>query len=126
PRRDLRPSTAAWLALTGLGAVFLLVTLFTTANYALWAGAAGVTLILLGYGWIVWLTSLRDPGRAVVCAVPPLTFYYLVQWKYAKLRPLWFVATGALLVALAALAPHVAPRTRALAGAGRSPAPPPP
>ncbi|QJW94752.1 hypothetical protein FTUN_2275 [Frigoriglobus tundricola] len=48
--------------------------------------------------------------------VPPLTLLYLAQYKYAKLRPLRFVATGAVLAALAAVAPGAA---RQRAGADR-------
>lgn len=119
PRRDLRPSTAVWLVLSGVAAMFFLATLVSAANYSWWVGALGVVQILLGYGWIVWLTSQRNPQRGVACAVPPITLYFLAQWKYAKLRPMRFVVTGVALLGLALLTPSIAPRTRELVGTGK-------
>ena len=124
PRRDLRPSTAAWLFLTGLGIAFLLVSLFTAADYCLLAAVLGVLQIAIGYSWIVSLTSQRDPQRGLACALPPVTLYYLGQWKYAKYRPLRFVVTGAAVAAFALLAPQLTPLTRAWAGSVPPPAPP--
>ncbi|HEV3436168.1 MAG TPA: hypothetical protein VG122_02345 [Gemmata sp.] len=118
PRRDLRLSTAGWLVLTGLGVALLLVSLFASANYAEGTVGLGIVQILIGYGWIIWLTSHRDPKRGIVCAVPPMTFYYLGQWRYAKYRPLRFVVTGAALAGLALLAPYIIPVTRGWIGSG--------
>lgn len=118
PRRDLRPSTAIWMLLTGLGVAFLLVSLFAGLDYR-WAGlAVGALQIVLGYAWIVRLTHLRDPKRGLLCAIPFLTPYYLSQSKYAKLRPLRFVLTGAALAGLAAAAPALATLTRPLVQKG--------
>jgi hypothetical protein len=114
PRRDLRPSTAAWMLLTGLGVALVFVALFSSPVYRWVLLVVGALQIGLGYGWIVRLTHLRDPHRGVLCAIPPLTFVYLVQHKYAKLRPLRFVATGTVLVVLAVLTPVLAPHTLAL------------
>lgn len=114
PRRDLRPSTAAWMLLTGLGIALVLVALFTDTGYRWAALAVGAVQIVLGYVWIVRLTHMRDPNRGAMCAVPPLTLYYLGQYKYAKLRPLRFVATGAAILGLALLVPGIAPHTQAL------------
>jgi len=113
PRRDLRPSTAAWLLLTGFGVALVLVGLFTEAN-SRWAVAVGAIQIAVGYAWIVRLTHLRDPRRGALCAVPPFTLIYLVQYKYARFRPLRFVATGAAIAALAVLTPALTPHARAL------------
>ena len=102
------------MLLTGFGAALALVALFTDTDYRWAALAAGAIQIAVGYGWIVRLTYLRDPQRGALCAVPPLTLIYLVQHKYAKLRPLRFIATGAVIVALAALTPILAPHTQSL------------
>ncbi len=118
PRRDLRLSTAGWLVLTGLGVALLLVSLFASVNYAEGAIGLGIVQILIGYGWIIWLTSHRDPKRGIFCAVPPMTFYYLGQWRYAKYRPLRFVVTGAALAGLALLTPYIIPVTRGWTGSG--------
>jgi hypothetical protein len=109
PRRDLRPSTAAWLLLTGIGVVLVLLALFSDLGYRWAALAVGVLQSCVGYLWIVRLTYLRDRSRGMLCAVPPLTLVYLLQFKYAKLRPLRFLATGAVVAALAAAAPLLAP-----------------
>jgi hypothetical protein len=110
-RRDLRPSTALWLLLTGVGIALALVALFLDAEYRAGVFAVAAAQVLAGYVWIVRLTAMRDTSRGWACAIPPLTFGYLAQFKYAKLRPLRFVVTGALLAALGfavpALAPHL-------------------
>lgn len=125
PRRDLRPSTAVWMLLTGLGVAFLLVSLFAGLDYR-WAGlAVGALQIVLGYAWIVRLTHLRDPKRGLLCAIPVVAPYYLIQSKYAKLRPLRFVLTGAALAGLAAAAPALATLTRPLVQKGEPKTPVP-
>lgn len=110
-RRDLRPSTAIWLLLTGIGIALALVALFLDAQYRTAVFVVAAVQVLAGYAWIVRMCAQRDTARGWACAVPPLTFGYLVQYKYAKLRPLRFVVTGALLalvgVAVPALAPHL-------------------
>jgi len=118
PRRDLRPSTAAWMLLTGLGVALLLFAVFNDPGYRWAALTAGAVQIVCGYAWIVRLTHLRDPQRGLLCAIPPLTLFYLAQHKYAKFRPLRFVATGAVLAGLAAAAPALHARARDLIGAG--------
>jgi hypothetical protein len=112
PRRDLRLSTAGWLVLTGIGVALLLGSLFTSSDYTNTIIALGIVEIVIGYGWIVWLTSHRDISRGLVCLLPPVALYYLGQWKYAKFRPLRFVVSGTLLAALALLSPLVSPTTR--------------
>ncbi|HEY1191777.1 MAG TPA: HEAT repeat domain-containing protein [Gemmata sp.] len=125
PRRDLRPSTAVWMLLTGLGVAFVLVSLFGGLDYR-WTGlAVGVVQIVIGYAWIVRLTHLRDPKRGLLCAVPFITPFYLSQPKYAKLRPLRFVLTGAALAGLAVAAPALASLTRPLVQPSAPKAPPP-
>jgi hypothetical protein len=54
--------------------------------------------------------------------IPPLTFYYLAQYKYAKFRPARFVATGLTLVALALVSPSLFNSTRGLMGNAEAPA----
>lgn len=124
PRRDLRPSTAAWMLLTAIGVTLTALALFTDAWYRWPLLAVGVVQAVIGYVWIVRLTRFRDPARGVLCAIPPLTIYYLGQYKYAKLRPLRFVLTGAALIALAGATPALIPHTRKLVG-GDAVAPPP-
>lgn len=118
PKRDLRLSTAGWLVLTGLGIALLLSTLFTSANYRNTVIMVGFAEVLIGYGWIIFLTSHRDPKRGIACAVPPVTFYYLFQWKYARLRPLRFCITGVALIGLAWLSTQARPITRQWVGSG--------
>ncbi len=114
PRRDLRPSTAVWMLLTGVGVAFVLVALFSDLNYRWAALSVGAAQVVFGYAWIVRLTYLRNPVRGVVCATPPATFYYLAQHKYARFRPLRFVLTGSVLVGLAGTAPRLAELARPL------------
>jgi hypothetical protein len=123
PRRDLRPSTAAWMLLTAAGVVLVVLALFTDTGYRWPLFAVGAVQVVLGYVWIVRLTRFRDPARGVLCAIPPLTVFYLAQYKYAKFRPVRFVLTGAALVAVAGAVPALAPHTRKLVS--RNDAPPP-
>lgn len=118
PRRDIRLSTAGWLVLTGLGIALLLMSLFSDVNYADWTIGVGIVEVLLGYGWIVWLTAHRDPKRGILCALPPITFYYLGQWRYAKYRPLRFMVTGCVLLGLALFSSYAIPITRGWVGSG--------
>ncbi|VTR90869.1 hypothetical protein : [Gemmata massiliana] len=114
PRRDLRPSTAAWMLLTGAGVACVLVALFGDADLRWAALAIGATQILIGYVWIVRMTHARDPQRGLLCAIPPVTLFYLMQHKYARLRPLRFVLTGAVLAGLSAAVPALANLTQPL------------
>lgn len=125
PRRDLRPSTAIWMLLTGVGVAFFLVSLFSGSNYQWIVLGAGALQIILGYAWIVRLTHLRESRRGLLCAIPIITPYYLTQHKYARLRPLRFVLTGAALVALAFAVPSLMGLTRPLAPKAEPKAPPP-
>ncbi|MDY3559461.1 hypothetical protein R5W23_000454 [Gemmata sp. JC673] len=114
PRRDLRPSTALWMLLTGLGVAFFFAALFTGAANRWVVLVAGALQIALGYAWIVRLTAMRSPLRGRLCAIPVVTPYYLFQQKYAKLRPLRFVLTGCVLVVLSFAVPAVADLTTPL------------
>lgn len=116
PPRDLHPSTAVWLFLTAVAAALVFATLFTPANLLPWVFVIAGVQALLGYAWILSLTAGRDAKRGLACAVPPVTLYYLSQRKYAKFRPLRFVATGVLIAATAVVAQRVAWRTRAWVG----------
>ncbi len=118
PRRDLSLSTALWLLATGVAAGLLVVTLFTPQDLATAALLIGLAEVLAGYVWIIWLAAQRDWARGVFAAVPPLTFWYLGQWKYARLRPLRFVLTGVVVVGVALASGVVLPRTRSWVGAG--------
>ena len=111
-RRDLRPSTAAWLVLSGFGFALLLAALVNNMAYRWFALAIGIAQVIGGYVWIIRLRYRQNPRRAILCAVPPLTFVYLAQYKYARLRPLGFVLTGACIVFLAVIAPILALHAR--------------
>jgi hypothetical protein len=80
----------------------------------------GVVQVVVGYVWIIVLTTRRDSQRGLLCAFPPVTLYYLGLWKYAKLRPLRFVATGAIIAAIAYYVPDIQPTTRAWVSSGPS------
>jgi hypothetical protein len=103
PRRDLRPSTALWILATGAGLLLLFLTLLVDPRYLAGVLFVGVAQQVVGYAWIVYLAGARDARRGLLCAVPPATFYFLFQYKYAKWRPLRFYATGVLLTLPAAL-----------------------
>lgn len=122
-RRDLRPSTALWLLLTGVGVALALVALFLDAEYRTAVFAVAAVQVLAGYVWIVRLTAMRETARGWACAVPPLTLVYLAQYKYARLRPLRFVTTGALLALLGFAVPALAPHLRGAFARPEVPAP---
>jgi hypothetical protein len=114
PRRDLRLSTAAWMFLTSVALVFALLALVADVRYRVPVLAVGAAQVAAGYVWIVLLTGQRDRKRGLLCATTPLLFAHLVEYKYAKLRPLRFFATGGLLAALALTVPSLAPHTQAV------------
>jgi multisubunit Na+/H+ antiporter MnhB subunit len=116
PRRDLNLSTALWLLATGIGAGLLLVTLFTPRDLGVYALLVGAAEVVAGYVWIVWLAARRDWVRGVLAAVPPLTAWYLGQWKYARFRPLRFALSGVVVAGLALVAGAAQPYTRAWVG----------
>lgn len=117
PPRDLYPSTAFWLLFTGIAIGLLGLTLFSTADHLKWVGFIGAGEMAAGYLWIIWLVFRRQPSSAALCALPPVTVWYLTRRRYRHYRPLRFVLTGAVLVALAGLAPYALSRTRDFAGA---------
>jgi hypothetical protein len=125
PPRDLKPSTALWLVATGLALALLLLALVTPGDYLRAAGIIGAIELLVGYVWIVWLTFRREPRRGLLCAIPPLTARYLLEKKYAKYRPLRFVATGLVLLTLAGIGGLAQSRTRGWVGV-HEPGPPVP
>lgn len=117
PPRDLNPSTALWLVATGIALALLILTLVTANTFAPAVFLFGLAEVAAGYIWVVWLAFRRDWQRGVACAVPPVTLWYLTRHKYARYRPLRFVVTGVVLVALAGAAGFALPHTRAWAGA---------
>ncbi|HEY2909988.1 MAG TPA: HEAT repeat domain-containing protein [Gemmataceae bacterium] len=120
PPRDLKPSTALWVLATGIGVALFAASLATSRNFAEVVRAIGLAELLGGYAWITYLAYRRDPQRGIACAIPPLTFIYLRDRRYAKYRPLRFVVGGAALIGLAFLVPLVQPHTRQWAGVGDS------
>ena len=117
PPRDLYPSTAFWMLMTGVAIILLALTLFKPVDHLKWVAYIGVAEIAIGYVWIVTLAFRRDPTSALKCAIPPFTFMYLIKKRYRRLRPLRFVATGAVLISLTFLAPRVMSETRRMSGA---------
>ena len=105
PPRDLKPSTAVWILTTGIGVALLLGTLLSSNNFVETVIAIGVAQIIAGYAWVTAIAFRRDAQRGIACAVPPVTFWYLFNAKYAKFRPLRFMISGAVLIALAFLGP---------------------
>jgi hypothetical protein len=123
PPRDLKPSTAVWILTTGLAVAFAAGTLFTHNNFTQAVIVIGAAQILAGYAWITTLAFRRDVRRGIACAVPPVTFVYLTNWKYAKYRPLRFVISGALVLGLGLLIPKLTTQTRTWAGTGETQTP---
>ncbi|MDB5308855.1 MAG: hypothetical protein JWO38_3057 [Gemmataceae bacterium] len=122
PPRDLKPSTALWILATGVAIALLLLTLISANDFSDVVLYIGAGQIAAGYLWVVSLAFRRDWQRGLVCAIPPITLWYLAQWKYAKYRPLRSVATGAVLMGIAATATYVLPHTRSWAGVNDDPA----
>jgi len=123
PPRDLKPSTAVWILTTAVALGLLAATLTTTNNFLPLVIAIGAAQALAGYAWVTTLAFRRDVRRGLACALPPITFVYLGNWKYAKYRPLRFVLSGGVILGMALLAPRVQSQTRSWAGAGDNPQP---
>ncbi len=83
PPRDLKPSTAVWILTTGLALALLTASLISSNNFIEAALAIGAAQALAGYAWVTALAFRRDLRRGIACALPPLTFVYLTNWKYA-------------------------------------------
>jgi len=118
PPRDLKPSTVVWILTTGLAITLSLASLFSNGNFAQFIVAIGAAQALAGYAWVTTLAFRRDVRRGLACAVPPITFHYLTNWKYARYRPLRFVISGGLILGLGLLIPRVQTQTRSWAGVG--------
>jgi hypothetical protein len=125
PYRDLKPSTAVWLLATGAAAALLLATLLTTNDFARAAAYLGAAQVLGGYAWVVALAFRRGRQSGLLCALPPVTLWCLTGRRYARYRPLRFVVTGVVLIALAGSAGLATPHTRDWVGAAPSPPPAP-
>ena len=120
PPRDLKPSTAVWILSTGLALALLTATLVSSNNFIEAVLTIGAAQVLAGYAWVTALAFSRDVRRGIACAVPPITLWYLTNWKYAKYRPLRFVVSGAAVFGLALLAPKLQSQTRSWAGVSDS------
>jgi hypothetical protein len=118
PPRDLKPSTALWILTTGLGAALLAISLLSSSDFMQAVFAVGAGQVIAGYAWVTIIAFRRDIQRGVVCAVPPLTFLFLANWKYARYRPLRLVLSGTVFIGLTLIAPLVQARLRSWAGAG--------
>jgi hypothetical protein len=121
PPRDLKPSTAAWILTTGIAVALFAATLLSSNNFTQTVFVIGAAQIIAGYAWVTMLAFRRDLQRGIACALPPITFYYLTNWKYAKYRPLRFVISGAAVLGLALLAPLAQSRTRSWVGVSDAP-----
>jgi hypothetical protein len=117
PPRDLKPSTAVWFLTIGLALVLLGLTLGTSNNFANLVMLVGCAQALAGYCWVTLIAFRRDIRRGVLCAIPPITFAFLTNWKYARYRPLRFVVSGLVIAFLGLLAPKMQGQTRAWVGA---------
>lgn len=119
PRRpgDLHPATALWLLLAGAGVALLGLTLLTPADLANPAVYLGAGLVEVGYLWAVWRAFRRSPARGLLCAVPPLTLWFLLRRSAGDRGPLRYVLAGAAVAGLGWVAPSLAPTTRAWVGA---------
>lgn len=117
PAGDLRPATAAWLLLVGVGMVLLGLTLVTAADFGDPVVYLGAVLVEVGYLWAVWRALRRSPVRGLACAVPPLTLWFLRPRAAGDSQPLRYVAAGAVLAGLGWVVPSAAPTTRAWVGA---------
>lgn len=114
PPRDLSPATALWLIATGVAVALLVLTLFGPTDFGRAVAFIGLGEIVAGYAWVVWIAARRDWQRGLLCAIPPATIWFLTRRKYARYRPLRFVATGAILIIAAWAAGYARPHTRGL------------
>lgn len=119
PRRpgDLHPATALWLLLAGAGVALLGLTLLTPADLANPAVYLGAGLVEAGYLWAVWRAFRRSPVRGLLCAVPPLTLWFLLRRAAGDRGPLRYVLAGAAVAGLGWVVPSLAPTSRAWVGA---------
>src|SRR5262249_50761429 len=119
PPRDIRPSTAVWLLATGIAVALLILALLTSNAFlpavACLPGAVGIGRgeVGIGCGWVAWIAGQRDWRRGLLAILPPANVWFLTRRRYAKYRPLWFVITGALLLAAAFASGYALPHTRA-------------
>ena len=120
PPRDLNPSTAVWILTTGIGIALIVATLFTMNAFTQLIIVIGAAQALAGYAWVTTMAFRRDVRRGLACAVPPITFWYLANWKFARYRPLRFVITGAIILGCGLLIPKVQSQTRSWTGAGEN------
>ncbi len=108
PPSDLRISTGAWLLLSAAAGLLWLVGVTYEPELLPFVAVIGALEASFGYLWAAYLAGRRDWVRGVVTLIPPVTVWRLFRpFGDQGFRPLRFVATGLLLLALYAIGPVV-------------------
>lgn len=101
PTPDLRLSTAVWVALTAAGLVFWCSTVIYQGGPLHYVTALAVIQLTIGIGWMAYVDGRRHWARGFLTLIPPVAIYRLIRgYGPDHNRPLRFVLSGLLLLAL--------------------------
>ena len=101
PPADLNLSTGGWLLMSVVGAFTWLVAIFSDERLLPFVAVLGTFLLAFGYFWAAYLAGLHNWVRGVVTLLPPVALWRICRpFGDNGYRPLRFVLTGALFLAL--------------------------
>jgi hypothetical protein len=110
PAADFKLSTALWIGLTALGVVLWLATVIYQSGPLHWVSAIAVVLLSIGIGWVAYMAGRQNVLTGLVTLLPPVAIFRLFNGDGRdNHRPLRFVLSGLLLLALV----YVNPMARA-------------
>ena len=101
PPADLNLSTGGWLLMSVVGGFTWLVAIFSDERLLPFVAVLGTFLLAFGYFWAAYLAGLHNWVRGVVTLLPPVALWRIcLPFGDNGYRPLRFVLTGALFLAL--------------------------
>jgi hypothetical protein len=101
PAADFKLSTAIWVILTGVGIVLWLATVIYQTGPLHYVTALAVVLLSIGFGWVAYLAVRQSRFMGVVTLLPPVAIFRLFNGDGRdNHRPLRYVLSGLLLLAL--------------------------
>ena len=101
PPADLNLSTGGWLLMSVVGVFTWLVAIFSDERLLPFVAVLGTFLLAFGYFWAAYLAGLHNWVRGVVTLLPPVALWRIcLPFGDNGYRPLRFVLTGALFLAL--------------------------
>ena len=101
PAADLALTTGGWLLTSAAAAVLWMVGVFFHPGLMPFVAVLGALMLAFGFFWAAYLAGRTSPTRGLLTLLPPVALWRIWQPFGDNLhRPLRFVLTGALALAL--------------------------